>query len=55
MAISKLKKRSQAKKKVTIIVSNIESDDEVVVAERLTPRPRRNAELPGRFKNSEMY
>jgi hypothetical protein len=54
-AIRDPKKRRPTQKKVVIIVSDIKSDNEVVVAERLTPRPRRSARIPKRFENSKIY
>jgi len=55
MATPKPKRVTKAKKQVTIVLSDLESDDEVVVAERLTPRPKRNTKPPKRFNQSEMY
>jgi hypothetical protein len=54
-AIKDPKKRVPTQKKVVSVVSDIESDDEVVVAERLMPRPQRSARIPKRFENSEIY
>ena len=55
MLIQNQKKQTPVKKKVVIVVSDIELDNEVVVAERLTPRPRRQAGRPIRFINSKIY
>jgi hypothetical protein len=49
------KRKAPIRKKVVIIVSDIKSDDEVVVVERLTPRPRRSARMPRRFNDSKIY
>ena len=37
------------------MVSDLDSDDEVVVAKRLTPRPKRARKVPERFKHFELY
>ena len=55
LLIQNQKKQTPIKKKVVIVVSDIKSDNKVVVVERLTPRPRRQAGRPRRFINSEIY
>ena len=55
LATSNQKKTSRAKKQVTIMVSDLDSEDEIVIAERLTPRSRRTTKVPGRFKQFELY